>query len=213
MKEKILRAFNLTQVTTSDDEGHTLEGYAAVFNSTTNIAGLFNERIDAHAFDECDFSDVCFLVNHDTSRIALARSRRNTPNSTLQLSIDSRGLKTRANLDIENNSEARNLYSAVKRGDVDGMSFMFMVDSDEWSDLNSDMPTRTITKVSKVFEVSAVNFPAYSDTEINARSADALANEKKALENARSAALVNEKNLELEKEKALFEIKLKGGNI
>lgn len=215
MKEKILRAFNLTEMMANDeDNGHIVEGYAAVFNSKTNIGGLFNEQIDSRAFDNCDFDDACLLVNHDTSRIALARCRRNTSNSTLQLSIDSKGLKTKANLDIENNTEARNLYSAIKRSDIDGMSFMFIVEDDKWEGLDTDMPLRTITRISKVFEVSAVNFPAYSNTEIYARSTDTLENEKRALENARSVALVNDKNLEVERQKILFHIKqLQGGNL
>lgn len=207
MKEKILRAFSLNELVASDED-HNVEGYASVFNTKTNIAGLFLEQIDSRAFDECDFDDVCFLVNHDTSRIALARSRRNTANSTLNLSTDAKGLKVRANLDIENNSESRSLYSAIKRGDIDGMSFMFVVEDDEWTGLDTDLPTRTITKISKVYEVSAVNFPAYKDTEIYARSSDALENEKLVLENARSVALVNGKNLvEVERLKTLFNIK------
>lgn len=214
MKEKVLRAFNLTEIMTNDeDSGHIVEGYAAVFNSKTNIGGLYTEQIDSRAFDSCDFDDACLLVNHDTSRLALARCRRNTSNSTLQLSVDSKGLKPRANLDIENNTEARNLYSAIKRGDINGMSFMFIVEDDKWEGLDTDMPLRTITKISKVFEVSAVNFPAYASTEIYARSTDALENEKKVLANARSVALVNDKNLEVERQKALFRIKhSQGGN-
>ena len=207
MKEKILRAFNLNELITNDEDGHTVEGYAAIFNSKTNISDLFDEQIDSRAFDECDFDDACLLVNHDTSRLALARCRRNTTNSTLQLSIDSKGLKIKANLDVENNTEAKNLYSAIKRGDIDGMSFMFIVEDCEWDGLDKDMPLRTITKISKVYEVSAVNFPAYSNTEIYARSTDALENEKRVLANARSVALVNDKNLEVERQKALFHIK------
>lgn len=207
MNQKLMRAFNITDISANDEENKNIvEGYASVFNSRTDIGGLFYEEIDPHAFDECVFDDACLLVNHDTSRIALARCRRNTSNSTLQLSVDEKGLFIKANLDIENNTEARNLYSAIKRGDIDGMSFMFVVEGDKWDDLKSDMPKRTITKISKVYEVSAVNYPAYKDTSIYARSDGALENEKKALANARSSSLENEKNLELEKRKFLFKI-------
>lgn len=210
MEQKITRAFNLTELATND-EGNIVEGYATVFNSFTNIGGYFLEQIDARAFDDCIFDDACLLVNHDTSRIALARCRRNTPNSTLQLSVDSKGLHQRAVLDIENNADARSLYSAIKRGDINGMSFMFTVEGEKWDDLESDLPKRTITKISRVYEVSAVNFPAYEDTEIYARSADTLENAQKALANARSASLANDNDLELLKAKILFNIKAKGG--
>ena len=90
-------------------------------------------------------------------------------------------------LDTENNTEARNLYSAVERGDLDGMSFMFVVGSDEWDDIDSEHPTRTITKLSKVFEVSAVTFPAYEQTSISARGlSDALDSAKESLENVKA---------------------------
>ena len=205
MSEKVIRAYGLSLDETK--QGNIVEGYATVFNSPTVIGEMFEERIDPHAFDSCVFDDACLLVNHDTSRMALARCRRNTPNSTLQITTDAKGLFIRATLDIENNTEARNLYSAIKRGDIDGMSFMFTVDGDEWTDLKTDMPKRTITKISRVFEVSAVNFPAYKDTSINARSTSSLESDKKALENALSVALENDKNLELEKRKFLFKIK------
>ena len=87
-----------------------------------------------------------------------------------------------------------------------------VVSGAEWSDLESEMPTRRITKISRVFEVSAVNDGAYPQTSIYARSASALDNEKRALDNARAAALDNEKEerqkaqaaLRLEIEKFLF---------
>ena len=88
----------------------------------------------------------------------------------------------------ENNAEAKSLYSAVERGDLDGMSFMFTVDSDRWEDIESDHPTRTITGLGKIFEVSAVTFPAYEQTSITARGlSDALESAKESLENERAA--------------------------
>lgn len=129
-------------------------------------------------------------MNHDFSRIPLARSRNNNENSTMQLTPDADGLSIRVRLDVENNSEARALYSAVQRGDISGMSFLFGVKDDEWSDLESDHPTRTINKIAEVLEVSAVTFPAYESTEITARSASALddARARAALDNANSKA-------------------------
>lgn len=168
------------------DSGAIITGRPIVYNSKTDL-GWFDEIIERGALDNADLTDVRFLVNHDISKIPLARSRRNTPNSTMQLSVDSEGLAIRVTLDIDNNTEAKALYSAVQRGDISGMSFMFSVDDEEWSDIESDHPTRHIRKISSVVEVSAVTFPAYDATEINARSEEALENAKKALENARSA--------------------------
>ena len=92
----------------------------------------------------------------------------------------------RVNLDVENNAEARSLYSAVQRGDISGMSFMFGIDDEEWENLESEHPTRHIRAINTVIEVSAVTFPAYEDTEINARSKEALENARQTVETARS---------------------------
>ena len=132
---------------------------------------------------------VRFLVNHNTDMIPLARSRNNNENSTMQMSIDDQGMEIRVDLDTENNAEAKSLYSAVDRGDLDGMSFMFSVDGDKWDDIESDHPTRTITKISRVLEVSAVTFPAYKATSISARGLDCtLENAQSSLENAKAEA-------------------------
>lgn len=144
--------------------------------------------------------------------IPLARSRRNNGNSTMKITPDAQGLNLDfVKLDVENNSDARALYSAVQRGDISGMSFMFFVNGDRWENLDSDHPTRHITEIGSVVEVSAVTFPAYESTEIFARSeAAALDNAKTVLEKARAenrAALVDTNEIELLKEKT----KLLGG--
>lgn len=169
----------------SDDNGTFITGRPIVYNSRTNI-GPFDEVIHKGALDKTNLKDVRFLVNHDTSRIPLARSRNNNKNSTMQLSVDNDGMAIRVNLDVENNTEARSLYSAVQRGDISGMSFMFGIDDEEWEDLNSKHPTRHIRSINTVVEVSAVTFPAYEDTEINARSKEALENARRTVETARS---------------------------
>jgi phage head maturation protease len=107
-------------------------------------------------------------------------------------------------LDVENNSDARALYSAVQRGDITGMSFMFSIDAQEWLDLESDHPTRRITKIGKVVEVSAVTFPAYDSTEISARSKEALESARHELESAReqrAKSVDTDNSLELAKAK------------
>lgn len=183
-EEPVKRSFGLVDLR-AVDEGSYIEGHPAVYDQATNIGGWFNEVIERGAFDECDFDDVLFSVNHDLKKIPLARSRRNNGNSTMQLLVDEKGLNVKASLDVEGNAEAKSLYSAVKRGDIDGMSFIFFVKDEKWEDLDSDMPTRRIQKIKKVIEVSAVNFPAYTGTDINARDQAVLDNAAKALENAR----------------------------
>lgn len=176
-----------------------LEGHPAVFNSETSIGGWYKEIIERGAFDECDFDDVLFFVNHETNKIPLARSRRNNANSTMQLKIDDVGLFIGADLDIENNQQSRTLCSSVERKDITGMSFMFRVKEQKWENLDTPVPTRRILKISKVYEVSAVNQPAYDKTDINARDKEALDNAKIALDNARSQELDNSKALEIQK--------------
>ena len=116
----------------------------------------------------------------------------------MQMEIDDEGMKIRVDLDTENNTEAKSLYSAVQRGDLDGMSFMFAVDGDKWDEIESDHPTRTITKIAKVFEVSAVTFPAYEQTSITARGlSDALDSAKASLESVKAEAELIERRKQI----------------
>ena len=165
--------------------GAKITGRPIVFESKTDIGGMFEEVIDQRALDATDLTDVRFLVNHDFSRIPLARSRRNNGNSTMLLSRDESGLFIEVTLDTENNADARALYSAVSRGDISGMSFAFSVRGEEWSGLESEYPTRRITDIESIVEVSAVTFPAYTNTSINARSKEALESAREALEKAK----------------------------
>ena len=199
---KITRAYNFEiRAENNEKNGDHIVGRPIVYNSRTNL-GWFDEIIEAGALDNSNLKDVRFLVNHNTSMIPLARSRNNNENSTMQMEVDKDGMAIRVNLDTENNTEARNLYSAIKRGDITGMSFMFTIDDEEWENLDSDHPTRHIRKISQVFEVSAVTFPAYDSTEISARDREALDRAKATLESVRSQSLESElKRLELEKAK------------
>ena len=166
------------------NDGH-IEGRAIVYNSATDIGGWFEETIERGALDQADLTDVPLLVNHNTEMIPIARSRRNNGNSSMTLKIDNDGLMVDTTLDIEHNPTASETYSAITRGDLDGMSFAFTVDEERWEDLDTDYPKRFITKIHKVFEVSAVTFPAYSDTSVYARDGyNALENVKAALDNA-----------------------------
>lgn len=197
--QTITRAYNFEiRAENNEKNGDHIVGRPIVYNSKTDL-GYFDEIIEAGALDKANLKDVRFLVNHDTSMIPLARSRNNNENSTMQLEVDKDGMGIRVNLDTENNSEARNLYSAIKRGDITGMSFMFTIDDEEWEDLESDHPTRHIRKIGQVFEVSAVTFPAYEATEISARDKEALDSAKATLD---SVKLLDSNKRELELEKA-----------
>ena len=175
------------EVRAEQDEthGNIIVGRPIVYGQRTDISGWFEEVIELGALDGADLKDVRFLVNHNIDAIPLARSRNNNANSTMRLTVDDKGMAIRVDMDTENNADARALYSAVQRGDISGMSFMFGVSDEEWDNLDSDYPTRRIKGISKVVEVSAVTFPAYEATEIQARSKDALDNARAALESAK----------------------------
>jgi len=183
-KELEQRAFAFEIRAEEDERGNIITGRPIVYNSRTDI-GYFDEIIESGALNKTDLTDVRFLVNHDLSRIPLARSRRNNQNSTMQLMVNESGMDIKVRLDTENNADAKALYSAVERGDITGMSFMFSVEGEAWENLESDHPTRRITDIGTVVEVSAVTFPAYQATEINARCKGALDNARSALDKAR----------------------------
>jgi HK97 family phage prohead protease len=206
--EKVSRIYEVRDLKFNDEEEGIVEGYAAIFNEVTNVGGWFEERINPGAITTDCLKDVAFLVNHDFKKLALARSRNNNPDSTLYLEVDDKGLKFRANLDIKNNTEAKNTYSALKRGDVDGMSFTFIIKRQEWDDLDKDLPQRTILEFKQIFEISPVNWPQYQGTEVYARQhSESLESDKSALESVRSQLLGSKTNeFELAREKALFEM-------
>ena len=208
-KELLKRSYSFEVRAEENEKGHIITGRPIVYNSRTDM-GYFDEIIDPGALNNTDLTDVRFLVNHDTNKIPLARSRRNNGNSTMQLTVDNDGMGIWVTLDTENNAEARALYSAVQRGDISGMSFMFGVSGETWDDLDTEHPTRHITDISFVLEVSAVTFPAYEATDINARDKAALDSARSALDRARQSqgnTLDSVAELELIKLKTLF-----GGN-
>ena len=211
MKKPLERRFHNCEVRAVPTEnGSLITGKPIVYESKTDL-GFFDEVIDLGALDGADLTDVRFLVNHNTDMIPLARSRRNNGNSTMTLTVVPDGMDIEAIVDTENNQTARELKSAIERGDLSGMSFMFSIDDEEWEDLESDHPTRHIKKIGSVVEVSAVTFPAYDATSINARSKEALENARAAVETAKLKARSVETGsnlLELEKAKTM----ILGGN-
>ena len=184
-----IRAFNFEiRAEENEKHGHFLTGVPIVYGQTTDM-GWYDEVIERGALDHTDLKDVRFLIGHDTSMVPLARSRNNNENSTMQMSIGDIGMEIRVDLDTENNMDSRKLYSAAARGDISGMSFAFTVDGDSWDDIDSDHPKRTIRSIRRVFEVSAVAFPAYEGTSLEARTQDAAPDGARAsLESARAAA-------------------------
>lgn len=158
---KELRGVNVTPELRSDHGKKTAKGYAAIFNSRTNIGGFFEEQIAPGAFSDAIKSDVRALIDHDSGRV-IGR----TTSGTLRLMEDERGLAVE--IDLPDTTDGRDLAVQLERGDITGMSFGFHVTREEWDETGAT-PLRTIRKVDLI-EVSAVAFPAYGDTAIGLRS-------------------------------------------
>jgi len=154
----------------ADGDGVRVEGYAAVFNERTDIAGMFTEIIAPGAFRAAvGRDDVVFLVNHDGLPLARTRSK------TLTLVEDDKGLRIETMLDPED-PDVKAIVPKMKRGDLDKMSFAFRATKQEWDD-TTEPPTRTIREV-ELFDVSIVTSPAYDGTSIALRSLDEARKEK-----------------------------------
>ena len=197
--ELIFRGYDWNYETREEDGKGIIEGHPVVFDQRTNI-GWFDEVIEAGALDKTDLRDVRLCLNHDTS-VVYARSRSNNPESTMRIWVEEDGLHFQASLDMEN-PLSRAYYSMIERRDIDKMSFMFSVREDRWVDLDNEHPTRYITDIGSIVEISAVTFPAYDSTEIQARDKAALESARADLERARQASRTSlERDLELLKAK------------
>ena len=137
-----------------------LEGVAVVFNQPAQIGGI-NEVISPEALRGVDLSDIVLITNHDGGQIPLARSPK-----TLSLEITGNGLEMRA--ELPDTEAGRAVYEAVKRGDLTQMSFAFDIADSTFDEATQ---TRTITAISKIYEISIVNFAAYKQTTVEARNA------------------------------------------
>lgn len=199
------KAFYMGAFEKRDEEAPgIIVGRAIVFGKRTDI-GPFDEIIDERALDDADLRDVRLCLNHDTSFV-YARSRNNNGNSTMQLNVSELGMDIRAELDIKASPLAQSYYSAINRGDIDKMSFMFVVGRDEWTDIDTDHPTRIIREIRRVLEASAVTFPAYEQTFIQTSRSlvEALDSARASLESVRAA-----RRLEIEaRAKKIAQIKL-----
>jgi HK97 family phage prohead protease len=189
MDNREIRAF-ITEFETraeGEDVG-IIKGRPIVFDSETNM-GWYREIIDRHALDNADLRDVRLCLNHDTSYV-YARSRNNNDNSTMKIGVDEGGMYFEARLDLKS-AKANDLYVAVQRGDLNQMSFMFVVSADEWEDIDSDSPLRIIKEIRTVYEISVVTFPAYEATSVQVASgegSETLENVRASLENAKAEA-------------------------
>ena len=150
--------------TREDGENLYIEGYFAVFNSNYEIAQGMSESIAPGAFTEALGGDVRALVNHDTT-LVLGRNKANT----LELKEDTHGLWGRVRIN-PNDSSAMDAYERVKRGDVDGCSIGFDIESERTEFLENGDVHWTIEKVNPLYEVSCCTFPAYKETNISART-------------------------------------------
>lgn len=165
MKEIRLSEVRATDPTADGKEALIIVGTPIVYDTPTTIndlCGSYTEVIKRGALDEADLTDSRLLVNHDMTRIPLARTPK-----TMQFNITDKGLEMRA--ELPDTEEARSVYTAVKREDLTGMSFAFTV-PDGGDSFDAQTNTRTITKIDKVYEVSLVNFPAYPTASAEARS-------------------------------------------
>ena len=146
-----------------DEAGYIVEGYATTFNDPyvmMEFEGVqYKEMIDRDALQDADMSDVIFLYNHEG--MVFARQS----NGTLQLSSNEKGLYVRA--DLSKTEGARQMYDAIKAGMVTQMSWAFTIDAEDYDEKKH---LRSIRKVKKVFDVSAVSIPANPKTDISARS-------------------------------------------
>lgn len=143
-----------------------LSGRPIVYDTPTTIndpSGSYTEVIKRGALDGADLSDVRLLYNHDVNKVPLAKTPK-----TMRLEVDPAGLTFTATL--PDTASARELYEAVKRGDLDGMSFAFTV-PDGGDSYDAATNTRTISKIAKVYECSVVPYAAYPTTSVEARSA------------------------------------------
>lgn len=168
--EKAVKEIRLVNMRALDDEeGMIVEGYAAVFDTVTDL-GWIKEVIDRHAFNNADMSDIVMKYNHENSVLPMARTR----GGSLEFTIDEHGLRIRAKL--PDTSVNRDIYTLIKEKVLNKMSFAFTVKRQEY-DYETD--TRKILEFDKIFDVSVVDVPAYETTEIYARNKEEYEEEKR----------------------------------
>lgn len=147
----------------SDDGNKYIEGYFAVFDSNYEIGPGMSESIDAHAFDNTISGDIRCLTDHET-RLVIGR----TTAKTLEVSVDSHGLYGRALVNPKD-QDAMNTYARLERGDISQASIGFDILSED-TDYRQDGSIHWTIRDIKLYEVSVVTFPAYTETDLHART-------------------------------------------
>lgn len=166
----------------ADSESGLIVGVPIVFDTPTDIGGIFQETICKGAITEKVLrNDVGFYFNHDLNSMRIARSIIPLDKlGGMEFELGEKEVKVRINANRKR-SDANNLYLGIEDGTIDGMSFMFAVAEERWEDENSDYPKRFITRIEPIIEVSAVNYPAYKSTSINVARGDLLTESDKAV--------------------------------
>lgn len=166
----------------ADSESGLIVGVPIVFDTPTDIGGMFQETICKGAITEKVLrNDVGFYFNHDLNSMRIARSIIPLDKlGGMGFELGEKEVKVRINANRKR-SDANNLYLGIEDGTIDGMSFMFAVAEERWEDENSDYPKRFITRIEPIIEVSAVNYPAYKSTSINVARGDLLTESDKAV--------------------------------
>lgn len=184
------------QIRAQEVEGQTpelwVEGYAVKFNSPTVLFELsgneYSEQIAKDAFTDCKMDDVIFNYNHGGKVIARTR------NKTLQVAVDDTGLFIRARLD--GTEEGKTLHDEISKGYIDRMSFRFSIAAEAYDNENRMW---TVLRIKRLYDVSAVDIPAYDDTSIEARRAAAEADAREQQQKA---------DAELTRQKLILKLKL-----
>lgn len=152
-----------------EEKSYVVRGYATTFNEPYTLWETdeysVREQVSDNAFEGCNLDDVIFQYDHE------GRVYARTSNNTLSLSTDTHGLLIEA--DLGGTEEGRKLYEEIKGGYTTKMSFGFTVDDDEILESTEDerrVYLRTITRIGKLYDVSAVSLPANDMTEISARA-------------------------------------------
>lgn len=202
MSSELIKRNYLAEFRTDEQTG-LIEGVPIVFNTPTDIGGMFQETIESGAISIDTLKDVRFFWNHNIEEKAIARSSIPIEKiGGMAFTIENNQVRMVMNPNRKR-TDANDLYLAIEDNVINAMSFMFGVQDERWEDLDTDYPKRFITKISPIIEVSAVNFPAYPTTSINARRDLSTEIDKGVLEKARQnrASIVkdNTKKLELER--------------
>lgn len=162
MNKEIRMVTGEFQAIDNEDNKMIIEGYPITFNMPATHWGM-TEIIDPGALVEADIRDVPLRYNHEESFLILARTR----NNSLQLSVDEKGLKMRAELiDTQSNKD---IYKSIQSGLLDKMSFAFTTKEESY-DFETD--TRKILRIDRLWDVSVVDVPYYDSTTLSARKLD-----------------------------------------